>query len=161
MDFERLSALLWRERELLNLLLFKAEEKQFIIVTNKSRWLPLIAREIEAVLQELRVLEVERAAQTEVIAAELGLDVNPSLRQIAQSAPAPWQDLLNEHHTNLLTIVTEIRTLSETNRGLLENGLSALNDSLRFAQEPSAGTYTAAGQQAAASHRAVTLDGAL
>ena len=68
MDYQHLSTLLWREQELLDLLLFKAEEKQYLILTGKTRWLPRIAHEIEVVLDQLRTLEVERAAATEVLA---------------------------------------------------------------------------------------------
>ena len=76
MALEDLSSLLWREHELLDLLLFKAEEKQYIIVSNKTRWLPRVAKEIEVILDQLRGLEVERAAETEAIAAEFGLSAN-------------------------------------------------------------------------------------
>ena len=65
MDYQHLSTLLWREQELLDLLLFKAEEKQYLILTGKTRWLARIAHEIEVVLDQLRTLEVERAAATE------------------------------------------------------------------------------------------------
>lgn len=159
--FDRLSTILWREQELLELLLFKATEKQYIIVTGSQRFLPRIAAEIEHVLTQLRVLEVERAAQTETLAAELGLDANPSLRQVANAATAPWNELLHEHYQNLLRVVTDIRTLSQANRGLIENGLGAINDALTTVNAPSAGTYTAAGRTASDSHRAITLDGTL
>ncbi len=90
MDYQHLSTLLWREQELLDLLLFKAEEKQYLIVTGKTRWLSRIAHEIEVVLDQLRTLEVERAAATEVLAERLGVGVNPSLRKLADAAPAVW-----------------------------------------------------------------------
>ena len=105
-DYQHLSTLLWREQELLDLLLFKAEEKQYLIITGKSRWLARIAHEIEVVLEQLRGLELERAAATEQIAGRLGLHANPSLRQLADSAPAPWNDLYAKHHEALLTIVS-------------------------------------------------------
>src|SRR4051794_19745506 len=82
-DYQHLSTLLWREQELLDLLLFKAEEKQYLILTGKSRWLPRIAHEIEVVLEQLRTLEVERSAATEALAEKLGIEANPSLRQVA------------------------------------------------------------------------------
>lgn len=161
MNFDNLSTILWRERELLELLLFKAEEKQYVIVSGKTQWLPRIAREIELVLSHLRTLEVERAAQTEEIAADLGLDANPSLRQVAMAAPAPWDDLLQQHYESLLVVVSEIRVLSDANRDLAETGLNAINDAMAHAQAPSAGTYTATGRQSTPAHRAVTLDGTL
>ena len=161
-DYQHLSTLLWREQELLDLLLFKAEEKQYLIVTGKTRWLARIAHEIEVVLDQLRTLEVERAAATEAIAVTLGTGSNPSLRQVAEAAPAPWNDLFAKHHEALLVLVTDLRSLSDANRELIEGGLSAIGDALTSVKAPSAGTYGATGRNtAAAAHRAVTLDGAL
>jgi hypothetical protein len=160
-DYQHLSTLLWREQELLDLLLFKAEEKQYLILTGKTRWLARIAHEIEIVLDQLRTLEVERAAATEVIAAAVGVGANPSLRQLAEAAPAPWGDLLAKHHEALLVLVTELRSLSEANRELIEGGLSAIGDALLTARTPSAGTYTHHGRAAGNAYRPVTVDGAL
>jgi flagellar biosynthesis/type III secretory pathway chaperone len=162
MDHQHLSTLLWREQELLDLLLFKAEEKQYLIVTGKSRWLARIAHEIEVVLEQLRTLEVERAAATEQIAGRLGLDANPSLRQLADSAPAPWNDLYAKHHEALLTLVSELRGLSDANKELIESGLAVINDALASSRPATtAGTYTHAGRASGNAYRSVTLNGAL
>jgi hypothetical protein len=160
-DYQHLSTLLWREQELLDLLLFKAEEKQYLILTGKTRWLARIAHEIEVVLDQLRSLEVERAAATEVLAGRLGLDANPSLRALADVAPSPWNDLLGKHHEALLVLVTDLRSLSDANRDLIEGGLSAIGDALLTVRSPSAGTYTQSGRAAGGTYRPVTLDGAL
>ena len=162
MDHQHLSTLLWREQELLDLLLFKAEEKQYLILTGKSRWLARIAHEIEVVLDQLRTLEVERAAATEQIAGRLGMEANPSLRQLADSAPAPWNDLYAKHHEALLVLVTELRGLSHANKELIESGLSVINDALLSTHPPTAaGTYTQTGRASGNAYRSVTLDGAL
>src|SRR3954467_12681205 len=145
-DYQHLSTLLWREQELLDLLLFKAEEKQYLIVTGKTRWLSRIAHEIEVVLDQLRTLEVERAAATEVLAARLGVGVNPSLRKLAEAAPAPWNDLYAKHHEALLVLVPELRGFSDANRELIEGGLSAIGDALLSVKAPSAGTYGSTGR---------------
>ncbi|MEX5720728.1 flagellar protein FlgN [Geodermatophilus maliterrae] len=160
-DFQHLSTLLWREQELLDLLLFKAEEKQYLILSGKTRWLARIAHEIEVVLDQLRTLEVERAAVTESLATRLGVGVDPSLRQLAEVAPAPWNDLLARHHEALLVLVTDLRSLSDANRELIEGGLSAIGNALLSVRPPSAGTYGATGRSESSAHRAVTLDGAL
>jgi hypothetical protein len=160
-DYQHLSTLLWREQELLDLLLFKAEEKQYLILTGKTRWLSRIAHEIEVVLDQLRVLEVERAAATEEIAGRLGVGANPSLRQLAEAAPAPWNDLLAKHHEALLVLVTELRSLSDSNRELIEGGLAAIGEVLGANRPASAGTYGVTGRTDVGASRAVTLDGAL
>ena len=161
MDYQHLSTLLWREQELLDLLLFKAEEKQYLIVTGKNRWLPRIAHEIEIVLEQLRTLEVERAAVSEVIAEGLGLPANPSLRTLAEHAGAPWDDLLIRHHETLLVLVSELRGLSDANRDLIASGLAAIDEALLSVRPDSVRTYSAAGRTQTGANRSVTLDGAL
>lgn len=161
MDFDTLSTTLWKERELLELLLYKAEFKQYIIVTGKSQWMPRVAREIDLILEQLKVMEVQRAATTETLADALGLGDNPSLSTLADAAPSPWNDLLRQHYEALLRLVGDLRALSDANRALVENGLQAISDAITAVQEPSAGTYTAEGRRSTSNHRAVTLDGAL
>jgi hypothetical protein len=160
-DFQHLSTLLWREQELLDLLLFKAEEKQYLIVSGKNRWLPRIAHEIEVVLDQLRTLEVERAAVAETIAAQLGLSANPSLRTLAEHAGAPWDDLLVKHHETLLVLVSELRGLSDANRELIANGLAAIDEALLTVRPDTVRTYSASGRTQAGGSRSVSLDGAL
>ena len=74
-------------------------------------------------LDQLRSLEVERAAATEAIAVHQGLGANPSLRQLAEKAPTPWNDLLAKHHESLLVLVTDLRSLSDANRELIDGGI--------------------------------------
>lgn len=161
MDFDSLSTTLWKERQLLELLLFKAEVKQYVIVSGKSQWLPLVAREIDMVLEQFKGMEIQRAAQSEAIADGLDLDDNPSLRALADASPAPWDRILRDHYEALLRLVGDLRALQESNRSLAENGIQAINDAIAAVQEPSAGTYTAAGRRTNSTQRAVTLDGAL
>ena len=68
-----LSSILWREREMLELLLFKLEEEQLILASGRGRWLAHATREVEVVLDQIRRTEVVRAAEVEVIGAQLGL----------------------------------------------------------------------------------------
>ena len=56
---ERLSEVLWRERHLLELLLFKLEEEQLVLTSGRTRWLGHATREVETVLEEIRTAELE------------------------------------------------------------------------------------------------------
>ena len=102
----------------------------------------------------------EPAVRSQVL-ERLGVGVNPSLRKLADAAPAPWNDLYAKHHETLLVLVTELRGLADTNRELIEGGLSAIGDALLAVKAPSAGTYGSTGRSDERAHRAVTLDGAL
>jgi FlgN protein len=125
-----LSSMLWRSRELLELLLFKLEEEQLLLANGRSRWLAHATREVEVVLEQMRQTEVARAAYAQAVAVELGLAPDASLRQLADAAPAPWSDLLHQHRVAFLTLTSEIRAMADTNRDLLTAGQRAARETM-------------------------------
>src|SRR5690349_24785508 len=90
MGLADLASILWREREMLELLLFKLEEEQLVLSGGRTRWLAHATREVEVVLEEIRRTEVVRAVEVEAIGASMGLGSNPSLTDLADAAPPPW-----------------------------------------------------------------------
>src|ERR1700704_4584783 len=90
MGLADLSSILWREREMLELLLFKLEEEQLVLAAGRTRWLAHATREVEIVLDQIRQTEVLRAAEVAVVGADLGVGSNPSLSALADAVGAPW-----------------------------------------------------------------------
>src|SRR5215212_6463380 len=62
------STVLWRERELLELLLFKLEEEQLVLTSGRSRWLGHATREVEMVVAQIREAELARAVLVDALA---------------------------------------------------------------------------------------------
>jgi hypothetical protein len=83
MSLTEVSSILWRERELLDLLLFKLEEEQLLLAAGRSRWLGHATREVEMVLGEMKRAELGRAVEVEAVAVSLGLAPTASLRELA------------------------------------------------------------------------------
>jgi hypothetical protein len=130
MGLREVSAILWRERHLLELLLFKLDEEQLVLAAGRTRWLPRATREVEMVLEELRQTELERAVEVSRVALDLDLPSGASLRQLADAAPEPWQGMLTEHRQAFLTLTDEVTALVQTNRELLNRGQRAVRDVL-------------------------------
>jgi hypothetical protein len=140
-----LSSVLWRSRELLELLLFKLEEEQLLLVAGRNRWLAHATREVEVVLEQIRQTEVARAAYAQAAAGELGLDVEASLGTLADAAPAPWSELMHQHRRAFLALTAEISSLSTTNRELLTAGQRAARETMMVISN-SVETYGRQGQ---------------
>ena len=130
MSLTDLSSVLWRSRELLELLLFKLEEEQLLLAANRSRWLSHATREVEVVLDQIRQTEVARAAYAQAVATELGLPVEASLGELADTAPEPWSELLHQHRKAFLTLTSEISAMAEANRDLLTAGQRAARETM-------------------------------
>lgn len=160
MSLSELSSILWRTRELLELLLFKLEEEQLLLAAGPSRWLAHATREVEVVLEELRVGEVARAAHSQAAAVALHLSPDASLAQIADHAPEPWSDLLHDHRRAFLTLTGEITALAATNREMLSAGQRAAREAL-LVVAGTVETYGPQGRTVAGTRRPSLIDEAL
>ncbi|MFB9378781.1 flagellar export chaperone FlgN [Kineococcus gynurae] len=145
MGLAEVSSILWKERELLELLLFKLEEEQLVLASGRSRWLAHATREVEFVLEQIRSTELLRAVEVDAVAEQLGLAPSPSLTVLAQNAPEPWDQLFGAHRDAFLTLTAEIQTLADANRDLLSTGGRALREALLGLDE-GLDTYTAQGK---------------
>ena len=130
MGFSEISTLLWRERDALQLLLFKLVEEQLIVSAGRTRWLAQANDEVEAALEQLRGTEVLRAAEVDAIADVLGLSAPPTLADLEALAPEPWATLFGEHRQSLLQLVAEVESTTGHNRVLLTAGARAVRETL-------------------------------
>jgi hypothetical protein len=144
MSMEDLSSVLWRERELLETLLFKLEVEQLVLATGRTRWLAPAAREIEEVLDAVRETELVRAVHADAVATELGLEPNPSLQQIADASEEPWSSIWLDHRETFTSVAAEITEMAENNRELLTSGYQAAKATLMSLSEAPS-TYSADG----------------
>ena len=159
MSMDDLSSVLWRERELLDALAYKLEVEQLVLAGGRTHWLAVAAREVEEVLEDIRGIELLRAVEVEAAAEDLGLEPNPSLREIAESCQEPWRSILLDHREAFITTAAQISRLSESNRELLTAGYHAAQATLLSLSEGS-GTYGADGS-VAAGRRSVLVDRSL
>ena len=150
MGLAEVSGILWKERELLELLLFKLEEEQLVLASGRTRWLAHATREVEFVMEQIRTTELLRATQVDEVAAELGLEPVPSLNAVADAAPDPWGEIFRGHRDAFLTLTAEIQDLADANRDLLNAGSRALRETLLGLDKP-LDTYTAQGKNRVAS----------
>lgn len=154
---DNLTQILWRERELLDTLLFKLEEEQMVLASGRTRWLARAAREVENVLETLRETEILRSVAADEVGAALGLGTNPSLRAIAAAVDEPWQTLLLDHHDAFTSTTREIVALADANRDLITTGYRSARETLMSLGETTQG-YAADGSAVAvgdSAHRIV------
>lgn len=130
MGLNELSTVLWRERELLESLLFKLEEEELVLASGRARWVGRATREVEAVLDQIRGIELGRAIEADDSAREVGLSEGASLQELAKTAPAPWDDLLRGHHVALTELSSQIEAIAHSNREVLVESVRATQEAL-------------------------------
>lgn len=135
MGLNELSEVLWQERRLLELLLFKLEEEQLLLAAGKTQWLGHATREVETVLDQIRAVELTRAIEAEAAALDLDLGTGTGLVALADAAPPPWDELLRDHHAAFVDLTNQIRTLADSNRELLATSHRATQETLMSLQD--------------------------
>jgi flagellar biosynthesis/type III secretory pathway chaperone len=130
MSLPDLAAVLWRQREHLERLVYRLECEQLLLAAGRTRWLATATAEVESSLEELRVIEIQRAAIADRACQEIGLPPDARLEELAGTAAPPWTGVLLEHRQALITLVGELSALAETNQQLMTAGLKAVESSL-------------------------------
>ncbi len=161
MGFAEVSTVLWTERELLELLLFKLEEEQLVLASGRTRWLAHATREVEMVMEQIRGAELSRAVAVDQLAGELGLGPGPSLTALADAATAPWDEMLRDHRQAFLSLTDEISDMSRSNRELLGTAARASREVLMGVEVHAAQTYTPQGLKTQPQHSTRVIDRAL
>jgi len=162
MTVAHVSTVLWSERELLELLLFKLEEQQLVLASGKARWLSHCGREVEMVVEQIRAAELARAVAVDELAHELGLPPAPSLAALARLVPPPHDELLMAHRDAFLLLTDEISALSKANRELLGTAQRAQREAMLALDDAvGATTYSSHGDARSEPARARVVDRAL
>lgn len=145
---ERLSTVLWRERELLEQLHYRLEVEQLVLASGRSRWLAAAARDVDAVLTTIRETEVLRAVASDEAAAAVGMTSNPSLSALVEAAAEPWSSILGEHRQAFVEVTADIAALADLNRDLISAGYRSARETLLSLDDSTDG-YAADGRATA------------
>ena len=97
-SLHELSALLVRERDVLHLIALELAEAD----DEDTR---------DMLLRSVSSLELHRAISARAVAAELGMDREPTLRELVERAPCEWRGVLDEHLRDLASLSREIEAL--------------------------------------------------
>lgn len=124
------STLLWRERQLLDLLLFKLEEEQIVLAADRPHLLGPASAEVAQVLEQIGQCESEREEATRELASELGLSSPARLAQLIDASPEPWTGIFAEHRKGLTAAVERIRSVALATKALVAGRLAAGADAL-------------------------------
>ncbi|OLF19639.1 flagellar export chaperone FlgN [Actinophytocola xanthii] len=150
------STILWRQRELLSMLLFKLDVESLVLSAGRSRWLGAATYEVELVLEQVRENEVLRAIAVDELADLLGLPPGPSLADLTDALDEPWRSTFADHRKELISLSAEIDAAVRTNRGLLTSGQRAVQEALHTVTG-SSDLYRQDGTTAPAGHRSARL----
>ncbi|ALD63655.1 flagellar protein FlgN [Glutamicibacter soli] len=140
-----LSTLLFKERECLELLHFKLEEQNLLLIAGKTQWLSAATREIEHVLERMHHTSLERTLVAREVAESWGGDPDSSLSELAALAPVgPWGEILTSHLTAIHEYTNVIAATRDANEQFLRAAQRSAQETLANLGD-SASTYGRSG----------------
>lgn len=143
-----LSMHLLRERELLEMLLFKLDEQQMLLATGRNRWIRHAATEIERVLAAMPTVALSRDALVVAVADEWGSPEATTLRALIDAAPTDgWREVLTGHLSAMTALADEIEQMKQINEQRLRTAIRVTQETIAGLGVPS-GAYTPAGEVA-------------
>ncbi|MCU1407899.1 MAG: flagellar biosynthesis protein FlgN [Glaciihabitans sp.] len=162
MGMHELSALLWRERDLLEVLLFKLEVEQLLLTAGKTRWLPRASKETEQVSAAIRDLGLARTVEVSAVAHEWGAPEESTIADLIEKSPEPvWADILDSHLSGFTELVAQIQVARDQNLALLREANRSTQETiagLSLDADGTPGTYNASGSAATRSDLSRLLD---
>jgi len=119
-----LSRVLWQQRNLIEVLEYRLEVQQLLMISGRAERLALAVGEVEVALTDIRTIEERRVAIVSRAAVALGLPSSATLTQIRSKAPEPWDYVLADHQTELQRLVSSTEDLANRNREVSQRGLA-------------------------------------
>lgn len=120
--FDELSRVLWKQRELIDLLQYRLEIQQMVLISSRAERLQLALSEVEAAMASIREVEENRDQIVRQCAELVGLDYNATITQLREAIPEPWKTLLGDHQKALLDQVAETERTANSNREFAVRG---------------------------------------
>ena len=126
-----MSGLLWRERQLLELLLFKLEEEQLVLASDRRHLLTAATAEVSDVVEQLRACEAEREVEAAALAHELGIKSPPRLSDLVGALDDElWAPVFAEHREALTGSLQRVQEVRGATRPMLAARMAATADAL-------------------------------
>ena len=101
-----------------------------MLASGRSQWIAMATEDVDDAIDDVQRQEVVRSALVEDLSGPLGTRPDASLRELIESAPAPWDLVLSEHHTEFLRLANDAEEAARNNRDILQQGLVDVRDLL-------------------------------
>ncbi len=140
-----LSMQLMRERDLLELLLFKLDVQQTLLATGRNRWIQHSASEIERVLAAMPTVALSRDTLVVAVADEWGVPEATTLGELIDAAPTDaWREVLSAHLAAMTALAEEIDQLKKVNEHRLRTAIRVTQETIAGLGAPT-GEYDPSG----------------
>jgi len=157
-----LTRLLWQQRRSLERVLYLLKVQDLILASNDDSMLRHAVNDVQKALETIAEIEAARQELTIELGLSMGIDSNPSLEDLINRAPEPFDQMLSDHRDAFHTLVADITTMSINGQSRLERGLAVTREISSFVLgDAGDGGYDASGATVRGSAERTLIDRAL
>ncbi len=129
------------EVEQLTILRFRFIVLASLVAADQALWLPMSVRELELATEQLRLIDLRRAAATTGITEAFWLDPEARLPEIAAQVDDSWGEMLHDRRRELLEQVANIRNVAELTISAVGRRSTLIKEALSFISTDGGSTY--------------------
>jgi hypothetical protein len=108
---QEVADVLRQERNSLEQLLYRLTALRALLAGRDEAFLSWAAGEVETARNQVREVDLLRAAQVQLLGVYGPSRTTPTLRQLASLAREPWSGILRDHHDALTNMIAEIEVV--------------------------------------------------
>lgn len=127
---QEVADVLRQERNSLEQLLYRLTALRALLTGRDEGFLSWAANEVEAARNQVREVDLLRAAQVQLLGVYGPNRTIPTLRQLASLAREPWSGILRDHHDALTNMVAEIEVVRYGSAERARQGIRRVADAL-------------------------------
>jgi hypothetical protein len=124
------------ELEQLGVLRFRLVALASLLAADQSLWLPMSVQELQQATEELRLIDLRRAATTMGITDACRLDADSGLQEIAGRLDESWGEVLHGRREELLEQVANLQGVAELTITALGRRSELVREALAFVPKP-------------------------
>ncbi len=129
------------ELEQLHTLTYRVVVLAALVGADQGRWIPRSVAELEAASEQVRLVDLRRAAATSGVTEACGFAPDVRLDEIAHDVAPGWGELLDERRTNLLESVATLQSIADLARSAVGRHSALAEEALAFLRNDTSGTY--------------------
>ena len=125
---QEVADVLRQERNSLERLWYRLTILRALLKNHDEACLSRAALEVEQARQQVREVDLLRAAQVQLLGVRGPRRTVPTLRQLASLAGEPWAGMLRDHHDALTNLVADIEVVRHHSAGQARRGIRRVAD---------------------------------
>lgn len=112
-----------------------------LVGADQSPWIPRAVKDLQTASEELRLVDLRRAAATSGVTLKYGLDPDSRLDVIARHVDEGWGAILDERRSSMIEQMADLQSVADLATSAVQQRSALAEEALEFLRSDSSSTY--------------------